>query len=52
MRKERGREVMARRGSRASLRSRCVERSEGSNDRGWHGGDAEGIFVRTSVVRR
>jgi hypothetical protein len=39
MRKERGREVMARRG-------------EGSNDRGWHGGDAEGIFVRTSVVRR
>jgi hypothetical protein len=52
LRKEGEREVMPRHDDRASMRSRDVERSEGSNDRGWCGGDAEGIFVHTSVARR
>jgi hypothetical protein len=43
---------LARRGSRVSVRSRGAKRSEGSNGRGWRGGDAEGIFVLTLVVRR
>jgi hypothetical protein len=34
------------------MRSHDTESSEGSNSRGWHGGDVEGIFVLTSVVRR
>jgi hypothetical protein len=50
--KERGREVTAWHGDRASVRSHGAECSEGSNGRSWHGGDAEGIFVRTSVARR
>jgi hypothetical protein len=29
-----------------------AERCEGSNGRSWHGGDAEGIFVRTPVATR
>jgi hypothetical protein len=52
LRKERGREVMAWLGGRASVLSRGAERSEGSNGRGWRGGDAEGSFIHTSVARR
>jgi hypothetical protein len=43
---------MAQHDGRANVRSRGAEHSEGNNGRGWRGGDAEGIFVRTSVVRR
>jgi hypothetical protein len=52
LRKERGRDVTARLGGRASVRSRGTERSEGSNGRGWRGGNVEGIFVCMSVARR
>jgi hypothetical protein len=44
--KERGREVMARRGGRASVRSHGAERSEGNNGRR-EGHARGGNFVRT-----
>jgi hypothetical protein len=47
-----GGDGLAQCGGRARVRLRGAEHSEGSNGRGWHGGDAEGIFVRTSVARR
>jgi hypothetical protein len=37
---------------KVNVRSRGAEHSKGSNGRGWRGGDAEGIFVRTSVAKR
>jgi hypothetical protein len=50
--KEGEREVTAQRGDKATVCSRSIERSKGSNGKGWHAGDAKGIFVRTSVARR